>query len=380
MKPEQISYVFIESHSDLDRIAGELKREAVIGVDLEADSMFHYHEKVCLLQISTPSQNILIDPLALEDLSALAQVFSDPGIRKVFHGADYDIRSLHRDFGIEVNPLFDTQIAATFLGIRESGLANLLKTRFGVTVEKKYQKKDWSERPLSQPMLDYAARDSLYLLPLASMLEDELKSKGRLFCVEEECKRLSKVRVNQTDGNHFFLKFKGAGKLDPRSLTVLETILQFRDDMARKQNRPPFKVFGNAQVNKMAKEKPRGLSELRKRECLSPRQIKGFGSALSKRINTVLNLPENELLAYPKKTGRRVGAKVSKRVTALKKWRERRAGEMSLDPALVCTNTQIQFLATIHPKTQKELEKITEIKNWQREFFGREICSILNPQ
>jgi ribonuclease D len=380
MKPEQISYVFVESHSDLDRIAGELERETAIGVDLEADSMFHYHEKVCLLQISTPSQNILVDPLALEDLSALAHVFSNPGIRKVFHGADYDIRSLHRDFGIEVNPLFDTQIAATFLGIRETGLANLLSTRFGLTVEKKYQKKDWSKRPLPQPMLDYAARDALYLIPLANMLEDELRSKDRLFCVKEECERLSKVRANQTDDNHFFLKFKGAGKLDPRSLTVLETILQFRDDMARKQNRPQFKVFGNAQVKKMAKEKPRSLSEFRKKECLSPKQIKGFGKALSKRINTVLNLPENELLAYPKKTGRRVGAEVSKRVMALKKWREQRAGEMSLDPALICTNAQIQSLATLQPKTQKELKRIAEIKNWQRELFGREICSILNPQ
>ncbi len=380
MKPEPIPYVFVEQCLDLDPIAAELKREAAIGVDLEADSMFHYYEKVCLLQISTPSKNILIDPLALEDLSPLAPVFADSDIRKVFHGADYDIRSLHRDFGIEVNSLFDTQIAATFLGIRETGLANLLKDRFGVTAEKKYQKKDWSERPLEQPMLDYAAKDSFYLLTLANMLEEELKAKGRLYCVEEECERLSKVRVNQADRSNFFIKFKGAGKLDPRSLTVLEAILQFRDNMAKKRNRPPFKVLGNAQINKMVKAKPRSLTELRVKECLTPNQIKGFGRALSKKIDKALNLPEDVLLAYPKKTGRRVGPKVAKRVKALKKWREERAGEIGLDPSLICPNTQIKSLAITHPKTPEELKGISEIKNWQRELFGHEICSILNLQ
>ncbi len=380
MKPEQISYDFIERHSDLELITDELKREMVIGVDLEADSLFHYYEKVCLLQISTPSKNILIDPLALGDLSTLAPVFADYGIRKIFHGADYDIRSLHRDFGIEVNSLFDTQVAATFLGIRGTGLASLLKDRFGVTAEKKYQKKNWSERPLPQPMLDYAAKDSFYLLSLANMLEDELRIKGRLFCVDEECERLSKVRANQSEFSHFFLKFKGSGKLDSRSLTVLETILQFRDDMARKLDRPPFKVFGNSQVKKMVKEKPRNLSELKGTACLSARQINRFGRTLSRKIDKVLNLPEDALFVYPKKAGYRVGAKAAKRVKALKKWREQRANEMCLDPAIVCSNTQIQSVAAIHPETPNDLKGISGIRDWQIELFGHEICSVLNPR
>jgi ribonuclease D len=369
MKLEQITYFLVEERSDLDRITAELKREAAIGVDLEADSMFHYQEKVCLIQISTPSQNILIDPLALDDLSALAPVLSDPRIRKVFHGADYDIRSLHRDFGIEVNSLFDTQIAATFLGIRETGLANLLKDFFDVTVEKKYQK----------PMLDYAAKDAFYLLPLANRLETKLRAKDRFYCVEEECERLSKVRSNQSDGSPLFLKFKGAGKLDPMSLTVLETILQFREGMARKMDRPPFKVFGNTQIKKMVKEKPRTLSELGKKECLSQKQINGFGRALSKKIDQAMNLPTQKLISYPKKTGNRVGTMAAKRVKALRKWRDQRASEIGLDPAVICSNTQIHSLAVIQPKTQKELQGISEIKNWQKELFGQEICSVLNP-
>ena len=179
--------LLIENYADLNKIVAELQREPVIGVDLEADYMFHYQEKVCLLQISTHTLHIVVDPLSVQDLSPLAPVFADARIRKVFHGADYDMRSLYRDFHIEVHSLFDTQIAARFLGVRETGLASLLKMRFDVLCDKKYQKKDWSQRPLPAAMLKYAVQDICYLLPLADILERELMEKGLLFCVEEEC-------------------------------------------------------------------------------------------------------------------------------------------------------------------------------------------------
>jgi len=129
--------------------------------------MYHYFEKVCLLQIATESVSYVLDPLALRDLSALKPVFSNPRIRKVFHGADYDIRSLSRDFGFEVENLFDTQMACKFLGLQETGLEALLRERFQVELNKKFQRADWSKRPLSRDMLEYAAMDGNYLIPLA---------------------------------------------------------------------------------------------------------------------------------------------------------------------------------------------------------------------
>jgi len=206
--PTHTEYMLIENDADLYKIVVELQKEQAIGVDLEADSMFHYPEKVCLLQISTPALNIVIDPLSVEGLSPLAPIFADARIRKVFHGADYDVRSLYRDFGIEVHSLFDTQMAARFLGIRETGLASLLKKKFYVLSDKRYQKKDWSQRPLPAAMLQYAVQDICHLLPLASILERELMEKGLLFCVEEECELLSSVRPNLSKNRPFFLNFK----------------------------------------------------------------------------------------------------------------------------------------------------------------------------
>ena len=377
MRREQPTYLLVKDQSDLNRIASSIEKEAAIGVDLESDSMFHYQEKVCLIQISTPSRNILVDPLFLDDLSPLSPVFADPKIKKVFHGADYDIRSLYRDFGIEVNSLFDTQIAARFLGIRETSLARLLKENLGVLVEKKYQKKDWSKRPLPTVMCAYAVQDTCHLLLLSQILEKELRVKGRLFCVEEECERLSKVRPAPPDTSPLFLKFKGASRLDPRGLAVLESIMQLRNDTARDRNLPPFKIIGNTQIMEIVERMPVTEKHLERIKGLSARQVKMLGRSILKKIDESIALPENELPVFPRDTVQRISAKVSKKVKALREWREQRAKEMGIDPALVCTNAQIQSLALAYPRSRKDLENIDIIRVWQRRLFGNEICSLL---
>lgn len=370
-------YLHVESRDALLKVANILEKESVIGVDLEADSMFHYQEKVCLLQFSTPSCNILVDPLAVRDLSPLAPIFKSPGIRKVFHGADYDIRSLYRDFEIEVNALFDTQIAARFLGLRDIGLASLLKERLSITLKKKYQKKDWSQRPLPAPMLAYAVHDTCHLLALTQILMAELREKGRLPFVEEECQLQTAVRSAEPNDDPLFLKFNGAGKLDRRSLAVLEALLQFRDQAARRRDLPLFKVMGNSQVMVLAKRKPVKMAELQNIRGFSPKQINQLGGAILKRVGPALALPENELPVYPRKRSEKISPKVGERMKRLKEWRDQRGSEMGVDPAIICTNAQAKTLAFSNPHIPDDLKDIMGIKNWQREQFGHEICGVL---
>ena len=311
MSKEKSSYIFVENEGHLNRIATELKRERELGVDLEANSMFRYHERVCLIQISTPRQNIIVDPLALDDLSPLASIFSNPKVRKVFHGADYDIRSLYRDFGIEVYALFDTHIAAKTLGISKTGLAALLKERLGVSVNKKFQKRDWSKRPLPPGMLAYAVQDTCHLLPLSKILEGELREKGRLWSFEQECERQAQVRPAPPDTNPLFMKFKGARKLNPRGLAVLDSILRLRDDTARRKDRPPFKIIGNEQIMEIAKRKPVTKEDLGRIQGLSARQVKILGPSILKKVEESLSLPEDQFPKFPKKGGRKSRAKGS---------------------------------------------------------------------
>jgi ribonuclease D len=375
MNSEPFSHEWIETLPRLEGVARNLGQAEIIGVDLEADSLYHYFEKVCLLQIATESVSYVMDPLALRDLSALRPVFSNPRIRKIFHGADYDIRSLYRDFRLEVENLFDTQLACKFLGLRESGLQALLRSRFHVELNKKYQRADWSQRPLSPEMVEYAATDGRYLIPLARMLEKELEEKGRLSWVEEECLFLGKVRFMPPSPAPLYLKVKGAFLLDPRSLAVLEALLEFREAQAQKSDLPPFKVLRNESLLELAMKKPLGLEELETGKALSRKQIDRYGTPLLQEIHRAMSVLDEDLPVYPRESRPDVSSSVSKRVKALKTWRQMRAKTLEMEPGILLNNALINDLALKNPRSTKEMEGIPGLKKWRQTHFGREILA-----
>jgi len=372
-----IGYDMIDSSSQLAHLVSKIENETTIGVDLEADSMYHFQEKVCLIQMATANVNAVIDPLVIKDLSALKPIFKRNDIQKIFHGADYDVRSLYRDFKININNLFDTELASRFLGVPETGLEAVLKKKFAVTLDKKYQRKDWSRRPLPREMVAYAAEDARYLLPLARDLAAELKDKGRLSWVHEECELLSNVRPNENGTQPLYISFKGAGKLDPRTLATLEALLQCRREIARKKDRPLFRIIGSQSLLSLAATKPSDLKQLEKAGALSPKQISMYGRQVLAAINSAINIPSKDLPVYPRRKAPRIPAAAAERVKSLKKWRDRRARELSLDPALVLTKSLINTLAVQWPQKSSDLARIREIKQWQIREFGQDILEVL---
>lgn len=370
-------YKIIDSCEHLADFAEIINREKVIAVDMEADSMFHFKEKVCLIQIASKKTNVLIDPLKIKDMSHIAPVFANPGIKKIFHGADYDIRSLHRDFGIEVKNLMDTQLICRFLGCRETGLEAVLQKLLNITLDKKYQRKDWSQRPLPDEMLEYAAKDAIYLIPLAKMLEKELKARHRLSWVREECSALSKVRAASNEDEPLFLKFKGAGRLSPRNLAVLESLLQVRRTIAEKKDRPPFKIFSNSAISSIINVKPLTLKQLRADNILSLRQFNMFGAEVVKAVKDGLKTPENHLPVYPRRKAPVMPPKVPERMKRLKVWRDNMADDLVMDPALICNKALMTSIAIKNPLTIKTLKDVEDIKKWQVEAFGKDIINVL---
>jgi ribonuclease D len=373
----QAIYQIIDTKAALRDIAKIFLRGSMIGVDLESDSMYHFQEKVCLLQMATKRINIIIDPLQIPDLSMLKPIFANHRIKKVFHGADYDVRSLYRDFKIEINNLFDTQLSAMFLGLKETGLEAVIQERFNVTLEKKYQRKDWSRRPLPLEMLAYAANDVGYLIPLAENFENELRKKGRLQWVREECDCLSKVRPVQNSQNPLFLNFKGSGRLAPRDLAVLEGLLQYRKKIAAQKDKPLFKIFRNQALMILTIEKPTHKKSLEKTKALSPKQIGMYGDNLIETIRQALILPEKKLPVYPRKKAPLLKPAVPKRLKALKAWRNAKAKALVIDPAVLFNRTLLGAIAVENPQHIQALGKIPEIKNWQKNEFGEEIISVL---
>jgi ribonuclease D len=364
----------------LERFAGRLRREPIIACDLEGDSLHHYRERVCLLQFSTPSESVLVDPLAVSDLRPLAGVMADPDIRKVFHGADYDIRSLYRDFAIEVHNLFDTMIACQFLGEKEVGLAAVLRKRFGVELDKRFQKADWSRRPLSGEMIEYAMRDTTLLLDLYVQLETELRHRGRLEWVEEEFGLLSRVRATERGDEPLCLRFKGAARMTPRDLTVLEVLLQFREERARQRDLPPFKVLGNDLLRELAEQRPRTQAEMKAISGITDRVMQKYGKGLLDAVAEGCAVPEGRLIRYPQGVAASRDPRREARLKRFKHWRSARAAALDIDPGVIANNVLLTMLAELPPGPRAYAQAEPLLKVWQKREFGAELRPILEAE
>lgn len=319
----------------------------------------------------------LVDPLQIGGLWPLKPFFANPDIRKVFHGSDYDIRCLYRDFSIEVNNLFDTQLACRFLGMQFTGLDSVLNLFYNIRLEKKFQKKDWSQRPLPGDMLAYASQDAVYLNPLSKKLEEKLIETGRLDWFLQECDIQSRVRTLPANDDPLFLKFKGAGRLGRRSLAVLEALLEFRGSVAKKMDRPLYQVIHNHVLLKLAIEKPRDLNHLKELGALSTKQLNRYGQQVLNSIQAAMEIDPSTLPVYPRSHEQVPDARISARIAALKKWRESAAAYLEIEPGLLCNNALITAISLKNPQDAEEFNAIEGIKPWQADAVGEQIVAVL---
>jgi len=358
-------------------LAQQLAAQPAVAFDLEADSMHNYREKVCLLQVSIPDLTVLIDPLQVGDLESLRPVLANPQIRKIFHAGDYDLRCLSRDFGLEVRGLFDTMICAQLLGEEKIGLNDMLTKYFAVSLDKRFQRADWSQRPLPAEMINYAAEDTRHLHRLAALCEERLRQLGRLSWAEEEFALLEQVRFAEPSGP-LCLRLKGAGTLDRRQLGVLEQLLLWRETEAERRDRPTYKVMGGHELLAIARVSPASRSALAAVEGLSPRLVERFTPALLAAVQRGLELPEQELPSFPRLPRRVKDPAADARLNQLKAWRKQQAAALRLDPGVLMNNALLEVLAQQRPQQEAELADIAGLKNWQRREFGAELLGLLN--
>ncbi len=372
-----MEYPLINTKNTLIDKCNDLKKQDKIAFDLEADSMHHFKEKVCLVQIADSNGPFLVDPLSIKNLSPLKPILEDKNIVKIFHGSDFDIRSLDRDFNIKINNLFDTEIACRFLGIQKRSLAALLKKYFRLSVDKSFQKIDWSIRPLSKSMISYGITDVAYLIELYEILKKKLEDAGRLKWAEEEFEIQTKVRYENNGMNPLFMKFKGAGKMGRRGLAVLENLLIMRKEIAIKKDRPLFKVMSAESINKMTRELPKSMGQLQRTRALSPRQIKMYGENCIKAILKGLETEENDLPRYPKKKAPDFCPEIPDRIKALKNMRVNASKSTGIEPGFLLSNATITAVANAFPENKKELEQIDILRKWQIDILGEEIIEAL---
>ena len=378
---ELARYEIIQTKSELEKLARELLREDVVAFDTEADSFYHYFDKVCLVQIATRKKCWLVDPLGEEGsdmLSALGPVFASPKVRVLFHAAEYDIYVLKRDCGFEFTNLFDTMVCAQLLGYPSIGLAALVERHFGVVLPKDEQRSDWSRRPLTEKQMSYAASDVLYLIKLAEKLEKELRKAGRLEWAVDDFETLCGRRWPDREFDELgYLKIKGARSMDPVDLAVLRELFLLRDARAREIDRPPFKVLGNRTLLEISRAQATDLDSLAEIKGVSDLILKRLGKDLVAAVKKGLRKPHGPIPKVESNNRRRMDRRTEKRLSALKDWRGPKAEELKLDPGVLCPNAALEAIACANPGNAEDLKALPELKGWFIREFADEIIDVL---
>ena len=355
-------------HALLDEVRGA----PLVALDTEAASFHRFHDRIYLVQLSTRSLTAVIDPLGVGDLTPIGDLLADPAIEVIFHDADYDLRLFDKQFGFRATHLFDTRIAAQFLNEPGIGLGALLAKYFGVTADKRFQRADWSARPLSPPMLDYAAGDTVHLCELRDILLEQLDAMGRTEWVAEEFENLEKIRW--TGGGEgpetAFLRLKGAKALQRRELAILRELYNWREETSARLDRASFRVLGNEVLFALAQQPVHSLEELGR--------VKGVGQdGAQRRGNEILAaiakgeaIPERDLPRVDRPARRVPDPAFEARVEALKHRRNRLAEELQLAPGVLCPNGTLEAIAWAEPADMAALATIPEMRRWQVKVLG----------
>lgn len=366
----------VADQAAFDRLLDGLAHEPLLAVDTEAASFHRYEDRVYLLQISSRDRTAVVDPLGVERLDRFGALLADPRIEVIFHDADYDLRLLERQYGIRAARLFDTRIAAQFLNEPGIGLAALLQKYFGVTLNKKYQRADWSARPLSDEMLAYAATDTRYLAALRDELRGQLEARGRLAWVEEEFGLLEGVAWAAVEpGESSYLRLKGAKALKGRELALLRALYDWREGTARRLDRASFRILNNEPLFMMARQPPRTMEELQRVKGVGPETIARRGAEILDAVEQAMAIPERDLPRLPRLPRRVPDPAADARLERLKTARNLIAQRLELAPGVACPNGTLEEIARQAPTTLGALEAIPSMRRWQREEFGKELLA-----
>ena len=373
-----MDYEYIERPERLGALVDELRREPLLGADTEAAGYHRYFDRLSLVQLSTRTHNYLVDPHGVGDLSPLRALFENPAVEKIFHDADYDIRILDRDAGLRISGLFDTQIAAAFLGERQLGLGNIVEKYLGLKLPKEFQRADWAERPLSAGMKEYAATDTAHLPDLRDRLKEALEEKRRLHWAQEEFLRREQTRWSEAeDGREAFMRIKGARDLAPRGLAILRELHEWREGVARERDQATFRILGNQALLEMSASPPRSVRDLPSVTGLSEGMAQRRGREIIAAVKRGLAVPENELPRWPRAPRWERDLELEARVEALKEVRTRVAGALELEPGFLVSRTTLEEIARVQPRSPQELEQVPGVRRWQVEAAGDALLKAL---
>jgi len=373
------TYAYIDTQRALNDLTAKMAKAKRVAVDTEADSLHHYFEKVCLIQLTITGANYIIDPLADVDLSGFLKTLSQKPL--VLHGADYDLRMLQNSFGFYPgNKIFDTMIAARLLGYEKLSLAALVEHFFGIALTKQGQKSNWAKRPLSAAQLDYASSDTRYLESIADSLAAELKRRHRHRWLEETVAAMVKSTAsNRPRDPDDAWRIKGAGLLERHQLIFLQKLWQWRDKIAARKDIPTFKIMANSQMLDLAvwaADHP--SSPVEDFPALPAGYSHSRVQALQKALTRAAAVEKKDWPEFRKKkktVHHQPGYR--KLVKALKEACTAIAADLDLNSSDVANNAALEEIAGKRPRSLKELYRCENILPWQAKLLYPAIRTLI---
>ena len=370
---------YLDTDAAVERWLASIRKSAILALDTEGASFHRFIDRIYLLQLSTRDDHAIIDPLPIAKPALLGALVEDPKVEVVFHDADYDLRLIRQDYGWQIRNVFDTRIAAQLIGLKAFGLAALLERSFGLKLDKKHQRADWSMRPLTADMLDYAAQDTVHLLGLRDILQGELEQKGRLAWAKEEFQRLETIRWSDDDPGNAFLKVKGTRDLTRRELAIFRELVLWRDATALKLDRATFRVVSNEVLFEAVRTAPKSKDELGRIKGMPRGILERAGDDVLAAIVRGLEVPEAELPRFPKSARWDRDPDFDHKVGALKAVRDAAAERLELDPGVLCSRDRMEAVARLLPRASEAIEAIPEFRKWQIAEMGEGFVKALTP-
>lgn len=369
---------WIATRRELLEMLRRVSAEPRVALDTEANSLYAYHHRVCLIQVSIPGEDYLIDPLAIADLTPLGELLADPTVEKIFHAADNDVLLLKRDYGFSFERLFDTMVAARILGWPRVSLAALLEEHFGVVLDKRMQRANWGQRPLSRRQQEYARLDTHYLLPLRDIIWDALVAAGRWEEAQEAFRQLCQIEyVPRPFDPEGFWRINGARSLQGHQLSVLRELYLWREQLAEEMDRPPFKVLNDRALIALSRAQPATAAELQ--------AVRGVPAWLVRHradeLLSVIRRGQSADVPQPQPSRAngmgRPDDETMRLYEALRRWRSETARQRGVEADVVLTNDVLMQIARAKPDSMADLAALKVLGEWKLETYGPRILQVI---
>lgn len=366
---------WVATDADLASVCQQLLQSPIIGVDTESNSLYVYKEQVCLIQISSASQDYLIDPLAIKDFAPLASVFASPDVEKVFHAAEYDVICLKRDFNFEINHIFDTMLAARILGKKNTGLGSILEEQYGIIADKRFQRANWGKRPISRDMLRYAQMDSHFLIELRNNFLAELQEKERLPIAQEDFIRMSQIEPPQDPSYETEAwKLANGQSYQNKQISVLMALCKYRDQLAQERNVPLFKVFPNRFIQALVETLPSNRDDF---YSMGYSPMKRMEPYLQPLLNIIAEAKQNKG-NFHAQYNHRPDWEYFKRLDAIRSWRKQKAMELMVMSDVILPKDILLDITHHNPHTLAQLKDIMKDVPWRFQTFGEQLLTVIH--